>query len=237
MPNYLHTILAHSLFVTALSIRVFGSTFCMSELLMLRPNFSTWSRWSAYRVLEKNVPFVEILFSLSWKILFFSVTSNVRAEDYRYYITVLQKKKVSCEEEQLVHSDCWGSIKQPYVGGISSSIRRGEFSTLKVRDSCYFCVIFPFVIISTKVFETYTNWEKPLELFSEFFVRTLLRERDFLLGKRDFATFWSYKTRDSGPLRARNTMFNNSIDRSKSEEHLEFFSEVFLITLVQKQSL
>jgi len=149
----------------------------------------------------------------------------------------ITKKKVSCEEEQLVHSDCWGSIKQPYVGGISSSIRRGEFSTLKVRDSCYFCVIFPFVIISTKVFETYTNWEKPLELFSEFFVRTLLRERDFLLGKRDFATFWSYKTRDSGPLRARNTMFNNSIDRSKSEEHLEFFSEVFLITLVQKQSL
>jgi len=50
---------------------------------------------------------------------------------------VWQKKKVSCEEKWPLDSDSWGSIKQPYVGGFSRSIRRGEFFNPKVWNCCY----------------------------------------------------------------------------------------------------
>ena len=80
--------------------------------------------------------------------------------------------------------------------------------------------------------------EEHLEFFSEFLLHTLLQERCFLLEKHDFDTFEvSYGTRDSGPPRARNSTLSNSIDRFKSEEHLEFFSEFFLHALLQRNDL
>jgi len=76
------------------------------------------------------------------------------------------KKKVSCEEERPVDSDSWGPTKQPYVGRFSRSVRRGEFSTPKVWDSCYFCLILSFVMISMKIFATWRidwcNWKGQL---------------------------------------------------------------------------
>jgi len=63
----------------------------------------------------------------------------------------------------------WGPIKQHYIGGFSRSIRRGEFFTPKVWDSFYFCLIFSFVMISMKIFETYRidwyNWRNYWDFF------------------------------------------------------------------------
>ena len=76
------------------------------------------------------------------------------------------------------------------------------------------------------------NWEGLPEFFPEFLVHTLLQERGFLLEKRDFD-----ETRDSGPPRARNLTFNSSIYRSQWKKHVEFFSEFFLHTFLQKRRL
>ena len=107
-----------------------------------------------------------------------------------------QKKKVSCKQKKPVDSDSWGPIKQPYVSGFSRSIRRGEFFTSKVWDSCYFCLIFSFVMISMKIFETYRidwyNCEELLEFFFRIFRSYLSPGTRFLAGKTWFLHFWSY---------------------------------------------
>ena len=149
------------------------------------------------------------------------------------------KNKVSCEEKLLVDSDSWGSIKQPYVGGFSTSIRWDEFSTPKVCDSCR--LIFLVVIIPMKIFETYrvdwSNWDELLEFFLRIFCKHSSPETRIFAAKTWFCYFWSYKTRDSGAPMARHSLLNNSINRSKLKEHLTFFSELFLHTTFQKRSL
>jgi len=76
-PNWMPFSVIPSLLCYVLS---FWLILCMSELLMLQPNSSTPSRWSTTTECagKKNVTFVKILFSLSWKILFLSVRSNVQ---------------------------------------------------------------------------------------------------------------------------------------------------------------
>jgi len=63
------------------------------------------------------------------------------------------KRKVSCEEKRPVDSDSWGPMKQPYVDGFSRPIRSGDHPLS--LGSCYFCIIFLFVMISMKIFESY----------------------------------------------------------------------------------
>ena len=66
------------------------------------------------------------------------------------------------------------------------SIRKGEFSTPKIRDSCYFCLTFPFVMISMKTFETYRidwyDWEELLEFFQNFSSTPFFRNEVFCWG-------------------------------------------------------
>ena len=128
---------------------------------------------------------------------------------------------VSCEEKRPVDSDSRGPIKQPYVGGFSRSIRKGEFSTPELWDYCYFLSYF---LICDASNENFWNLQDQLiqlrgtfEIFFRIFVLTVLQERGFLLEKRGFDTFQVLEPRDSGPPRARNSNFNDSIDRSKWE--------------------
>ena len=82
-------------------------------------------------------------------------------------------------------------------------------------------------MISMKMFETcmiyWSTTERNFWNFFQNFWSTLFSRNEVFAGKMWFRHYWSYKPRDSGPPRARNSNFNNSIDISKWEEHLEFF--------------
>jgi len=102
-------------------------------------------KWVAWKWLASNKSSLTSI----WQVRLFSVFVGLEKSFtvLNYFLpiwtcslyTVRQEKKVSCEEKRPVDADSWEPIKRPYFGGFSRSIRRGGFSTPKVRDSCYFC--------------------------------------------------------------------------------------------------
>ena len=74
-------------------------------------------------------------------------------------------------------------------------------------------------------------------IFFRIFCSHLSRGTRFFAGKMWSWQFWRYEPRDSGPPRAQNSNFNNSFDRSKWEEHFEFFPKSLFHSLLQKKFL
>jgi len=137
------------------------------------------------------------------------------------------KKKVSCEEKRPVDSDSWGPIKQPTSADFQDQFVGVSFPPLKFGILATF---FSYFLICNDFNENFWNSQDLLiQLRGTFgisfriFRSHLFPGTRFFSGKTWFWQFWSYKSRDSGPRRTRNSNFNNSIDRSKWEEHLEFF--------------
>jgi len=89
------------------------------------------------------------------------------------YHCVTEKKRASVTANWSAYSGSWRHIKQPYVGGFSRSPLECDFSSPPVRSFCCFILIFSFVMISMKNFETYTidryYWKKHLRFFSRIF--------------------------------------------------------------------
>ena len=94
-----------------------------------------------------------------------------------------QSPNIGILDPFLNHHISEGSGSFDVFGGFSWSIPKGQFSTPKVRNSCYFCLIFRFAMISMKISETYGsdwyNWEWLLEFFSEFLVLPFSRNEVF----------------------------------------------------------
>jgi len=107
-------------------------------------------------------------------------------------------------------------------------IRKGEFSTPKVRDSCYFCLIFPFFNENFWILqERLIQLRGASGIFFRIFGSHPSSGTRFFAGETWFIWHCSnYETRNSGPPRTRNLTFNSPIDRSQWEKYVKFFFRI-----------
>ena len=124
------------------------------------------------------------------------------------------KKKVSCEEKRPRDSDSWGPINNPTSADFQDQFVGVSFPSLKFGILACF-VLWWFQWKFLKLTDRLIQQRGTFGICFRIFRSQLSPETRFFAGKTWFRHFWSYESRDSGPARARNSNFNNLIDRSK----------------------